>query len=84
MKEQGSSFIAKPIAADGLDNCRMALAKASLPNKEFNFVEGMGCVGGCIGGPCCLTHEVRDKSEIDKHGQEARPQSIGEAIKNYK
>lgn len=84
LKEQGSSFVAKPIAADGLDNCRMALAKASLPNKEFNFVEGMGCVGGCIGGPCCLTHEIRDKSEIDKHGQEARPQSIEEAIKNYK
>ncbi|MCR5333075.1 MAG: 4Fe-4S dicluster domain-containing protein [Bacilli bacterium] len=84
LKEQGSDFEYKPVSADGLDNCRMALAKASLPSREFNFLEGMGCPGGCIGGPCCLTHEIRDKSEVDKHGKEAKAKTIEEAIEKYK
>ena len=40
----------------------------------------MACSGGCIGGPCCLTHEVRDKVDMDRYGKEALKQSIKEAI----
>ena len=80
LKEQGSTFEAKPIFVDGLDNCRLALMKAKSPNRDFNFIEGMGCVGGCIGGPCCLTHETRDKGDVDKYGKLAKAQSIEEAI----
>ena len=83
LKEQGSSFEAKPISVDGLDNCRLALSKAKMPNRDFNFIEGMGCVGGCIGGPCCLTHELRDKTNVDKYGQEASAPSIEKAIEKY-
>ena len=28
-----------------------------------NFVEGMACTGGCIGGAGCLTHGEKDKNE---------------------
>ncbi|MBR1847452.1 MAG: 4Fe-4S dicluster domain-containing protein [Bacilli bacterium] len=80
LKEQGSDFEAKPISVDGLDNCRVALIKAKSPNREFNFIEGMGCAGGCIGGPCSLTHEVRDKSEVDKYGSQASRKTIVDAI----
>lgn len=80
LKEQGSSFEAKPLFVDGLDNCRIALTKAKSANRDFNFIEGMGCMGGCIGGPCCLSHEVRDKSEVDKYGQQASAPSITAAI----
>ena len=80
LKEQGSSFEVKATNADGLEACRIMLTKASSSSNEFNFFEGMGCVGGCIGGPCCLTHEMRDKSEIDKHGRESRVSSIVESI----
>ena len=84
LKEQGSSFEAKPITVDGLENCRLALMKAKNGNVDFNFIEGMGCLGGCIGGPCCLTHEVRDKVVIDRYGKDAKPKTIEEAIKEYK
>lgn len=80
LKEQGSDFEAKPLVCDGLDNCKMGLAKALSPNRDFNFIEGMGCVNGCIGGPCCLTHELRDKNEVDKYGKEAKEKTISEAI----
>lgn len=40
----------------------------------------MGCVGGCIGGPCSLTHKIRDKMDIDKYGKEM---TIKSAINGY-
>ena len=83
LKEQGSDFEAKPIVVDGLENCRLALMKAKGGNVDFNFIEGMGCLGGCIGGPACVTHEVRDKLEIDKYGHQSKEQTITDAIKHY-
>lgn len=83
LAEQKCPFEAKPLFADGLDNCRLALIKAKSPNHDFNFIEGMGCIGGCIGGPCSLTHEVRDKGEIDKYGKTATAPSIEGAIQDY-
>lgn len=80
LKEQNSNFIVKPIVCDGIDNCKLGLNKALSENKDFNFIEGMGCINGCIGGPCCLTHEVRDKNEVDKYGLEAKEKSISDAI----
>lgn len=79
LKEQNSSFVAKPLAADGLDNCKIALAKAKSPNRDFNFIEGMACVGGCIGGPAALNHGPKDKGGIDSHALEAGDKTIEHA-----
>lgn len=84
LEEQNSSFEVKPIACDGLINCKAALDKAKSEDRSFNFIEGMACNGGCIGGPCCLTHEIRDKSEVDKYGQEAKEKTIQDAIRIIK
>lgn len=82
LKEQGSSFIVNGIQASGLDACKQALLlKKSGADKTHNFIEGMACVSGCIGGPCCLTHEIRDKSSVDKYGEEAKEKTILDAIK---
>ena len=83
LKEQGSTFEAKPISVDGLENCRLALIKAKGGNVDFNFIEGMGCIGGCIGGPACLSHELRDKMEVDKYGHESKETTITDSIKHY-
>ena len=82
LKEQGSSFIVNGIQASGLDACKQALLlKKSGVDKTHNFIEGMACASGCIGGPCCLTHEIRDKSSVDKYGKEAKEKTILDAIK---
>lgn len=84
LKEQGKEdFEYNPISCDGIDACRLALAKASNGTLPNNLIEGMACVGGCIGGPCCLTHEVRDKNEVDKYGKEAHEKTISSAIRIY-
>jgi len=76
LKEQGSAFSIKPIATSGLDGCRNALTKVQVQGCEFNFIEGMACAGGCIGGPCCLTHEVRDASQVDAYGHLSKEGTI--------
>lgn len=81
IKEQNLDFTLKPIIADGIVNCKSALNKFTLKDGNVNFIEGMACISGCIGGPCCLTHEIRDKTEVDKYGQEAKEKTIQDAIK---
>lgn len=70
----------RPIACDGIEECRVALLKASKGLLKENFIEGMACIGGCIGGAGCLTHEARDKNEVDKYGKEALEKTITSAI----
>ena len=52
----------------------MALLKKSKNVLDANFIEGMVCVGGCIGGAGCLTHGEKNKSEVDKYGREEEPE----------
>jgi [FeFe] hydrogenase (group B1/B3) len=82
LKEQGSTFEAKPLAVSGLNNCKTALSALKAGTADFNFIEGMACAGGCIGGPCCLTHEVRDAASVDKYGHESKESTIKGALDN--
>ena len=47
---------------------------------DANFIEGMACTGGCIGGAGCLTHGPRSRAEVDKYGMEANDKTITEAL----
>ncbi|NCB06251.1 MAG: 4Fe-4S dicluster domain-containing protein, partial [Clostridia bacterium] len=80
LKEQELSFEVSPVACDGIEACRVALMKKQKGFLKENFIEGMACVGGCIGGAGCLTHGEKDKSEVDKYGQEAYEKTIESAL----
>ena len=80
IKEQDIKFELKPIACDGIEACRMALLKKGKNVLDANFIEGMACVGGCIGGAGCLTHGEKNKAEVDKYGREAYEKTIHDAI----
>lgn len=81
LKEQGNDFPADPISVSGLDGCRLALNQAKAGTLKANFIEGMACVNGCIGGPSCLTHEMRDAASVDKYGHESKETTIEGALK---
>ena len=81
LSEHGiEDFKYDPISCDGIEACRVALLKASKNVLPNNFIEGMACSGGCIGGAGCLTHGVKDKNEVDKYGREAMEKTITSAI----
>ena len=80
MKEQGIEFDLKAVPCDGIEACRMALLKKSKNALAGNFIEGMACNGGCIGGAGCLTHGEKNKAEVDKYGKEAMEKTIGDAV----
>ena len=84
LKEQGIAFDLKAIPCDGIEACRMALLKKSKNVLDANFIEGMACIGGCIGGAGCLTHGEKNKAEVDKYGREAYEKTIGDAVKVLK
>lgn len=81
LKEQGlEDFPLKAVACNGIEECRIALLKKRKGVLDANFIEGMACLGGCIGGAGCLTHGAKNKAEVDKYGKEALEKTISEAI----
>ncbi len=81
LKEHGiEDFDYNPISCDGIEACKIALLKASKGVLPNNFIEGMACVGGCIGGAGCLTHEEKNKKDVDKYGMEALEKTITDSI----
>ena len=86
LKEQGiteEQFKLNAVACDGIANCRMALLKAQSGKREENFIEGMACINGCIGGAAALSHGPKNRLAVDKYGKEAKEKNIKDAIKVY-
>lgn len=85
LKEHGDTdFKLKAVSCDGIEECKMALLKKSKNVLDANFIEGMACIGGCIGGAGCLTHGPKNKAEVDKYGMEAFEKTITDAISQLK
>lgn len=81
IKEQGlTDFELKPCVCDGIEQCKIALLKKNRNLLDANFIEGMACVNGCIGGAGCLTHGEKNKAEVDKYGKEAYEKTITDAV----
>ena len=81
LKEQGfEQFAVQPAICNGIAECRTVLHKIKKGQLRENFVEGMACEGGCIGGPACLSHTVRNASQVDTYAQSAAMQSITESV----
>ena len=81
LKEQGlDDFLLKPCACDGIEQCKIALLQKSKGKLDANFIEGMACIGGCIGGAGCLTHGEKNKAEVDKYGRQALEKTIADAV----
>ena len=81
LKEQGlDGFELNAISCDGIEECKKALTLKSKNLLKENFIEGMACTGGCIGGAGCLTHGAKDKMQVDRYGREAMEKTILDAV----
>ena len=82
LKELGENdFQLKPATCNGIEACRVALLKAAKGQLDENFIEGMACEGGCIGGAGCLTHRDKNRLEVDNFSREVIERNIGDAVR---
>lgn len=61
-------FKYKPLSVQGPEEIKLALIKARAKRLDENFIEGMYCNGGCIGGPISLAGK-KDVKNIDRYGK---------------
>lgn len=57
--------------ADGVPACKAMLSDALAGKITANFIEGMGCVGGCVGGPKALIPKEEGRKNVFQYGNSA-------------
>ena len=73
----------RPSVCDGIAECDKALKLAKFNRLKENFIEGMACINGCIGGAASLCHGPKDKNEVDKYGQMAVENDIKSSLRVF-
>lgn len=65
LKEKGESTEINVMKCNGAVECRKALLMMKVGKLPADFVEGMACVGGCVGGPSKHKTEMEFKKARD-------------------
>ena len=81
LQEIGSSLEFVPETCNGIDMCRVAMLKKSKNLLKANFVEGMACNGGCIGGAGTLQKFGIKKENIDAYANTSTIKTIEESVR---
>lgn len=61
----------KAAHGNGIKECKELLDKALKGELDVNFLEGMGCVGGCVGGPKVVVDKELGREYVNRYGDEA-------------
>lgn len=61
----------KTVQANGVLECKAMIAKLLSGDLTGNFFEGMGCVGGCVGGPKVLIDKAQGRENVENYGAAA-------------
>ncbi|MGC4118640.1 MAG: 4Fe-4S dicluster domain-containing protein [Myxococcales bacterium] len=77
--EAGQSLKVIPVRSDGAEACLKTLKQAQSGAPPGNFLEGMACSGGCVGGPGSLNHSARARALVNEYSRAATFRTIAEA-----
>ena len=83
MKEKGEDVDCKVCKANGAAECKKALLLMKAGKLPENFIEGMACEGGCVGGPSSYNDMVSTKKFRDDLLSRADDRKIRDNIANY-
>lgn len=83
MKESDENTDVKVIKCNGAAECKKALLLMKLGKLPEDFIEGMACEGGCVGGPSKHKTEVEARKSRDKLIGEADARQVLENLKGY-
>ena len=84
LKETNENADIKVVKCNGAAECKKALLLLKMGRLPEDFVEGMACVGGCVGGPSSHKSEMEAKKSRDKLIAEADARQVHENLKQYK
>lgn len=76
IKEKGVSVEFKPVKVSGPDEIKKAMMMAKAGRLDGNFIEGMMCDGGCIGGPATMVSFMKAKPQLAKYSSQASKKSV--------
>ena len=83
LKESGENTDIKVARCNGAAECKKALLLLKVGRLPEDFIEGMACVGGCVGGPSKHKAEMEAKKSRDKLIAEADAREVHENLKAY-
>ncbi|MEG6615529.1 [Fe-Fe] hydrogenase large subunit C-terminal domain-containing protein [Peptococcaceae bacterium 1198_IL3148] len=81
VKRLAPEYEIKAVQGNGLKECNMYLKQLEQGKLDANFMEGMGCPGGCVGGPGTIISVEKAASLVNEHAQQAKTFA---AIDNHK
>ena len=83
LKESEDEIDAKVCVANGAAECKKALLLLKAARLPEEFIEGMACEGGCVGGPSAFNDQISSKKNRDTLISQADDRGIHENIEHY-
>lgn len=66
----------KPVKVSGMDEIKKAMTMAKAGRLHGNFIEGMMCEGGCIGGAATMAPIMKSKPQLNKFMGESTKKAV--------
>lgn len=83
LKESGENDEVNVLKCNGAAECKKALTLLKVGRLPADFIEGMACVGGCVGGPSSHMPELAAKKARDTLIGQADDRKIHENLEKY-
>lgn len=74
--EKGTDIEFKPVKASGMDEVKKTMNMAKTGRLQGNFIEGMMCEGGCIGGPATMVSIMKSRPQLNKFSGQSSKKSV--------
>lgn len=68
---EGGQIRIRTQQADGIPACRTMINELTAGRTSANFYEGMGCIGGCVGGPKSIIDRVQGRLNVEEYSDMA-------------
>jgi ferredoxin hydrogenase large subunit len=76
VKEKELQLDFKPVKASGADEIKKVMTMAKGGRLQGNFIEGMMCEGGCIGGPGAMVFMMKSRPQLIKFSGQSSKKSV--------
>lgn len=83
LKESENEIDAKVHVANGAAACKKALVLMKVARLPEDFIEGMICDGGCVGGPSAFKDQITAKKDREALISKSDERGIHENLQNY-